>query len=229
MKLGVWIPIEVWELFELSLLERYILSDVMSFYKHKRQYFKTNKKLSKECNCSTASITRAITNLIRLDLISLNQISPVRKIVPNQFDEAPNQFDEAPNQIDEAPNQFDEAPNQFDEHISKRISKRRSKVISKIIKGDITYPFQEIEFIEAWKVWILERKEKKLRNYTYRGEQSALHNLQKISGGDFPKAIKIINNSITHGWQGLFKLKNDEQRIKTIDAKSALAWASKAR
>ncbi len=90
----------------------------------------------------------------------------------------------------------------------------------------VIYPFNETEFIEAWSVWILERKEKRLRKYTHLGEQTALHNLQKISNDNYLTAIQIINNSITHGWQGLFALKEQKTKRTKLDADKAAKWAS---
>ena len=204
MKTGVWIPIEIWELSELTLLERYIYSDICSFNKAGRVYFKTNSKLAEECKSSTASISRAVSNLVKLSHIKVEQSSPVRKLVPNQIDEPPNQIDQ---------------------HINKVISKRISKEINTITK-EVVFPFTQNEFIEAWSIWILERKEKKLKSYTQRGEQSALHNLQKISGDDYKKAIQIINNSITHGWQGLFALKEQKTKFPKTTS-NTLDWINK--
>ena len=229
-KTGVWIPIEIWKLSELTLLERYIYSDIFSFNKVGRVYFKTNSKLADECNCSNASITRAISNLVKLDHIKVKQSSPVRKLVPNQFDEAPKQIDEAPNQIDEPPNQIEEPPRQIDEHISKVISKGISKRINKVIKEDVVFPFKEKEFLDTWKIWIDERRESGIKKYTNRGEQSALHKLQKISNHDYKTAVAIINESISQGWRGLFALKRDKQQgLPEISMEEAIKWADNIR
>tara|TARA_R100000541_G_scaffold16870_1_gene26531 strand:- start:1687 stop:2370 length:684 start_codon:yes stop_codon:yes gene_type:complete len=224
MKTGVWIPIEIWELSELTLLERYILSDISSFHSSNKTYFKTNSKLAEECKVSRSSITRAISNLVLTEHIKIKQSSPVRKLVPSQIDAPPSQIDAPPSQIDAPPTQIDSPPSQIDAHINKVISKRISKEINTITK-EVVFPFQNNEFIEAWSIWILERKEKKLKNYTQRGEQSALHNLQKISGDNYKTAIQIINNSITHGWQGLFALKEQKTRAPKITADS-VRWAN---
>ena len=229
-KTGVWIPIEIWKLSELTLLERYIYSDIFSFNKVGRVYFKTNSKLAEECNCSNASITRAISNLVKLDHIKVKQSSPVRKLVPNQIDEAPKQIDEAPNQIDEPPNQIEEPPRQIDEHISKVISKGISKRINKVIKEDVVFPFKEKEFLDTWKIWIDERRESGIKKYTNRGEQSALHKLQKISNHDYTTAVAIINESISQGWRGLFALKRDKQQgLPEISMEEAIKWANNIR
>ena len=37
----------------------------------------------------------------------------------------------------------------------------------------------------------------------------AMNTLEKLSGGDNDLAVKILNQSVDHCWQGLFKLKED--------------------
>lgn len=69
-------------------------------------------------------------------------------------------------------------------------------------------PFKTPELIEAWNEWLLERKDRKLKKYTERGLKAAITNLLNISGQDERIAVKIINQSISQGWQGLFPLKN---------------------
>ena len=157
---------------------------------------------------------------------------------PNQIDALPSQIGAPPSQIDEGSNQNDKGSSQRDKGSSQRDDSDSSERLDSIqeskhlsiqtsihISKEVVYPFNKIEFIEAWKIWIQERKEKQLRNYTQRGEQSALHNLQKISGDDYKTAIQIINNSITHGWQGLFALKEQKTKRPKLDYEAARAWA----
>jgi DNA-binding MarR family transcriptional regulator len=157
---------------------------------------------------------------------------------PNQIDAPPNQIDQPPNQIDEGSNQNDKGSSQRDKGSSQRDDSDSSERLDSIQESkhlsiqpsihfnkEVVFPFNENEFTEAWSIWIQERKEKQLKNYTQRGEQSALHNLQKISGDDYKKAIQIINNSITHGWQGLFPLKEQKTKRPKLDYEAARAWA----
>jgi len=223
-KEGIWIPMEILGLTQLTMVERYILADITHFHDNGKVYFKTNTTLAEECKSSTASITRAISNLVKSSHIKIKQSSPVRKLVPNHCDEAPNQIDEPPNQIDEPPNHCDEAPNQIDEHKSKVKSKRKSKVKSQI-KIEVVSPFLEKEFIETWQIWKEERISNGSKKYTPRGEQGALHELQKISNNDYKTAIEIINKSILQGWRGLFELKKNKQRKPELNSQKILEWA----
>jgi hypothetical protein len=63
---------------------------------------------------------------------------------------------------------------------------------------------------------LTERRERGTKKYTQRGEQAALHKLQKDSQGDEATAIAIIHESIAHGWQGLFPLKNRKNDTKRL-------------
>ena len=222
-KEGIWIPMEILGLTQLTMVERYILADITHFHKNNRVYFKTNTTLAQECKSSTASITRAISNLVKSSHIKIKQSSPVRKLVPNHCDEAPNQIDEPPNQIDEPPNHCDEAPNQIDEHKSKVKSKRKNKIKSKI-KIEVVSPFLEKEFLETWEIWKEERISNGSKKYTPRGEQGALHTIQKFSNNDYKTAIEIINQSIVNGWRGLFKLKESKQGNSKLTREGTLKW-----
>ena len=222
-KEGIWIPMEILGLTQLTMVERYILADITHFHDNGKVYFKTNTTLAEECKSSTASITRAISNLVKSSHIKIKQSSPVRKLVPNHCDEAPNQIDEPPNQIDEPPNHCDEAPNQIDEHKSKVKSKRKNKIKSKI-KIEVVSPFLEKEFLETWEIWKEERISNGSKKYTPRGEQGALHTIQKFSNNDYKTAIEIINQSIVNGWRGLFKLKESKQGNSKLTREGTLKW-----
>ena len=81
------------------------------------------------------------------------------------------------------------------------------------------------EFDAMWETWKNDRKERN-KKYTVMGEEMALNNLYALSGGDPNKAIQIIKQSITNGWQGLFPIKPGQQRAN-LDPKQAIDWANK--
>jgi hypothetical protein len=77
----------------------------------------------------------------------------------------------------------------------------------------VTLPWEDTAFVEAWALW---KKFKKEKNFTYKpiGEQSALHRLTELSGGDMAKAIAILKQSRENGWSGLFELKDTAPRYQ---------------
>lgn len=81
----------------------------------------------------------------------------------------------------------------------------------KVNKGkEITFPFSSDVFKKYWSLWVEFKKDQ--FNFTYKSNisiQATLNELVKLSNGQEQIAIKIIEQSITKGWQGLFQLKNE--------------------
>tara|TARA_R100001443_G_scaffold20907_2_gene33149 strand:+ start:6546 stop:7187 length:642 start_codon:yes stop_codon:yes gene_type:complete len=206
---GVWIPKAIYQDDKLTPTDKLILSDIYNLCAEGGDYFKTNETIAKEVNISIPSVSRTIKKLINLNYIKCeyNGRSRLIKMISTLI-----KLIKQPNQIDKAA-------------ISKRLDSIHSSIHTKehISKER---PFKSKEFNEIWDIWIDERKQQKRKKYTERGEQATLHNLQKISNDDEKTAIKIIQQSITQGWQGLFALKGGANR-KQLNAEQALNWASR--
>ena len=205
---GVWIPKAIYQDDKLTPTDKLILSDIYNLCAEGGDYFKTNETIAKEVNISIPSVSRTIKKLINLNYIKCeyNGRSRLIKMISTLI-----KLIKQPNQIDKA-----------------AISKRLDSIHSSIHTKEHTSkerPFKSKEFNEIWDIWIDERKQQKRKKYTERGEQATLHNLQKISNNDEKTAIKIIQQSITQGWQGLFALKGGANR-KQLNAEQALNWAS---
>ena len=208
---GVWIPKAIYQDDKLSPTDKLILADIFNLCSEGGDYFKTNDTIAKEINISTPSVSRTIKKLTNLSYIKCeyNGRSRLIKMISTLI-----KMIKQPNQIDKAA-------------ISKRLdSKHSSKHIKKHISKEVFLPFKSDKFKKTWEIWLDERKQQKRKKYTARGEQAALHNLQKISNNDEKQAIKIIEQSITQGWQGLFALKGSTNR-NALDAQQALSWASR--
>ena len=204
---GVWIPKAIYEDKNLTPTDKLILSDIATL----NEYFKSNETICKEVGVSKRTAGRSFQKLESLGYIttSLDGRNRVVKMTSTlaKMAKQPSQNGQAakPKWL-----------HSIQESIQPSIQSSKG----------VIYPFNETEFVEAWSVWILERKEKRLRKYTHLGEQTALHNLQKISNDNYLTAIQIINNSITHGWQGLFALKEQKTKRPKLDAAKASKWAS---
>ena len=85
------------------------------------------------------------------------------------------------------------------------------------LKSEIIYPFHSIAFVERWAMWKNYKRDQ--HNFTYKGivsEQAALKRLSELSQANEQTALKIIEQSISNGWQGFFILKsNGQQTDKT--------------
>jgi len=205
---GVWIPKAIYEDKNLTPTDKLILSDIATL----NEYFKSNETISKEVGVSERTASRSIKKLESTGYIDTKLFDGRNRVV--KLTRAVDKMARQPSQIDQAAKP--KWLHSIQESIQPSIQSSKG----------VIYPFNETEFVEAWSVWILERKEKRLRKYTHLGEQTALHNLQKISNDNYLTAIQIINNSITHGWQGLFALKEQKTKRPKLDAAKASKWAS---
>ena len=77
-------------------------------------------------------------------------------------------------------------------------------------KEVVYYPNDEL-LNKAFADFVEYRKKSK-KPMTDRAIELAIEEIEKLSGGDNDKAIKIINQSILRGWQGLFELKEDSKK-----------------
>lgn len=67
--------------------------------------------------------------------------------------------------------------------------------------------FKSERFKASWEEWLKYRKERKVPKYTETGLKKTFKDLASLCGGEEDVAIKIIDQSISKNWQGLFALK----------------------
>lgn len=71
----------------------------------------------------------------------------------------------------------------------------------------IIFPFDSLEFLNSWSLWKDYKKDE--HNFKYKSatsEQAALKKLCELANGSEETAINIINQSLSNGWKGFFKL-----------------------
>lgn len=74
-------------------------------------------------------------------------------------------------------------------------------------ENGVHLPFNDDNFISKWQEWLQYRKERKLAAYAPTGLKATFTRLKRISLNRSEIAIKIIDQSLEMGWQGLFELK----------------------
>ena len=99
----------------------------------------------------------------------------------------------------------------------KNIEKDITSVIS---KKKSYYPDDEL-LDEAFNEYVTMRKKIKKPICTDKALHRAMNTLEKLSGGDNDLAVKILNQSVDHCWQGLFALKDNEPHSTN---KGAIDW-----
>ena len=100
-----------------------------------------------------------------------------------------------------------ESKNERTEEIKE--DKNMEKDITNVIsKKKSYYPDDEL-LDEAFNEYVTMRKKIKKPICTDKALHRAMNTLEKLSGGDNDLAVKILNQSVDHCWQGLFELKED--------------------
>lgn len=214
MKQGLWMPAEILDR-KLSLIAKVIWSDIHSLSADGGKYYKANKTIAKEYGVSVSSVSRALQELHKYKLVKTVSFDGRIRVLSTTLTIQPPQIDKTESAKSEG---------SVTQNAKAASAKRRTKNTAKKTKKstvEIVLPFDTDSFLDAWQMWISERKAKRLKNYTPRGEQTQLHNLQKISGNDEQTAINIIHQSIAQGWNGLFPLKNvRKQQVTQINIDS---------
>ena len=200
---GVWIAAEIWLDKDLTLVEKALLAEIDSFTGNGRSFMKSNDTIQSEYGISRNTIGRSLRKLADRGFVEVTFNGRVR-CVTTRAGSIPKMGRQSPQNGEAA------SPNDTSTNTSKRTTYNTLK------EKSVVLPFDSKEFADAWEVWLTERRERGTKKYTQRGEQAALHKLQNDSQGDEATAIAIIHQSIAHGWQGLFPLKNQKNDTKRL-------------
>lgn len=198
--LGVWIPAEIWLDKRLSLVGKALYAEIESFTGNGKTFHKSNDTIQAEYGISRPTVSKTIKQLQDLGLIGTRFDGRVRHLFV-QADR--KKFTGRPK---ETYGQQERKLPADRKNESSTNTRERTK--NNTTKKQVVLPWDTDAFREAWNIWKDERKDRGTKKYTPRGEQTALHKLQKDSQGDEHVAIQMIHQSIAHGWQGIFPLKN---------------------
>lgn len=102
----------------------------------------------------------------------------------------------------------------------------KEKDITNVIsKKKSYYPDDEL-LDEAFNEYVTMRKRIKKPICTDKALHRAMNTLENLSGGDNDLAVKILNQSVDHCWQGLFGLKEDNSNKQGNQnfSKGAIDW-----
>ena len=214
---GVWIPAKIWLDTELTPTEKILLADIDSFTGNGKIFYKSNETLSKELHTSVSTVKRSVKALSQRNYISIKGTTRQRLITSliDSVQNEPNRVDQVQIERHKVQNDLDKVQN--DLSLGSKCTPTNTvtnTVTNTILTKGVVFPFNGKDFLNAWAMWLDERKSRRYGKYTQRGEQSALHKLQKDSNDNEVVAIEIINQSVANSWRGLFALKNDKRNNK---------------
>ena len=227
---GIWIPGEIWEL-DLPPLHRVFLARLMALSKQDGASWAGDEFLAQSLRCTPQHVRKMRLQLEASGHIITHgyghnrrlsvEVAPV--VASNQRSKQPEAQKLQPEAQELQPQLRQEATTVAQSIEENRYSKEVVKTTARA--REVVWPFDSDQFMNAWKEWEADRRERRVKPYTTRGLQTALHRLQQISEYNEGIAIRIISQSIANGWQGLFPLDNkrgnhqhDRPRGKDITA-----------
>ena len=197
---GVWIDRSIWLHPDLKLIEKALLAEIDSFTGDGKSFYKTNETIQEEYKISRPTISRALKKLEGLGFIKIEFDGRKRKVT---YQADRKIFTGRPKKMIGQGEKNDRAARSNDTSIN--TMKEQSK--ENIKKGEIHLPWGSKEFEDIWNEWKADRKERRIKNYTHRGELAALHKLYNETNGDEQHAIESIQLAIANQWQGIFPRK----------------------
>jgi hypothetical protein len=213
---GIWIPAEVWEL-DLPPLHRVFLARLMALSKQDGASWAGDEFLAQSLRCTPQHVRKMRQQLEASGHIVTDgygykrrlhvEVAPV--VASNQRSKQPEAQKLQPEAQELQPQLRQEATTVAQSIEENRYSKEVVKTTARA--REVVWPFNSDQFMDAWKEWEADRRERRIKAYTTRGLQTALHELQTMSNNDERTAIRIIGQSIAKGWQGLFPIRNERQ------------------
>lgn len=202
---GVWIPAEIWLDERLSLTEKALLAEIDSFSGNGKTFYKSNQTITDEYKVSRSTISRAVKNLRGLGYIKVQSDGRYRHLISCTGRVVKMKRQDAQN-----------------EHAARSKctpTNTLKKTDNNTLKEELVFPWDSEAFLEAWSGYLDMRKAQ--HRFTYKSmksEQTALHQLHKMSNGNEGVALQIIGQSVAWCWKGLFPLKqNRNETTGTTD------------
>jgi len=195
---GVWIDRDIWLNPDLSLIEKALLAEIDSFTGDGKSFYKSNETIQEEYKISRPTISRALKKLEGLGFIKIEFDGRMRKVTYQAdrkiFTGRPKKMIGQEEKNDRADRSNDTSINTIKEQVKEQSKKEE----------EIHLPWDSKTFSHIWSEWKADRKERKIKNYTHRGELAALHKLYNETNGNEQHAIEAIQQAIANQWQGIF-------------------------
>lgn len=201
---GVWIPKEVWLDTRLNALDKVILIEIDSLDQGEKGCYASNEHLAEFCQCSKTKVSTAIKKLIDCGYIYVQNFDGRKRELKSRLSNSERQdFKKCKSDIQnlKESNIYSNTDNNTVSNKKERKSKSKSydEQIAEYTKNE--------ELQEALKAFIQMRSfiKKPLTEYALK---LMLKKLDELGNNDTTK-ISILNQSITHNWQGIFPLKDE--------------------
>ena len=203
---GVWIPKEVWLDTRLNALDKVILMEIDSLDQGEKGCYASNEHLAEFCQCSKTKVSTAISKLIECGYVYIQNFDGRKRELKSRVSNFERQSLKKCNadiQNLKESNTYRNTNNNTNNTVSKKERKSKSKSYDEQIAE---YTGNE-ELQNALKAFVQMRSfiKKPMTEYALKLMLKKLDEL----GNNYTTKIAIINQSITHNWQGIFPLKDE--------------------
>ena len=206
---GVWIPKEVWLDTRLNALDKVILMEIDSLDQGEKGCYASNEHLAKFCQCSKTKVSTAVSKLIECGYLYIQNFDGRKRELKSRLSNSERQNIKKCNadiQNLKESNTYRNTNNNTNNTVSKKERKSKSK----------SYDEQIAEYTENEELQNALKASVQMRSFikkpmTEYALKLMLKKLDELGNNDMAK-IAIINQSITHNWQGIFPLKDENTK-----------------
>lgn len=201
---GVWIPKKVWLDTRLNALDKVILMEIDSLDQGEKGCYASNEHLAEFCQCSKTKVSTAISKLIKCGYLYIQNFDGRKRELKSRVSNFERQDIKNCNADIQNLKESNTDSNTDNNTVSNK-KERKSK--SKSYDEQIAEYTGNEELKDALKAFIQMRVfiKKPMTEYALK---LMLKKLDELGNNDTTK-IAIINQSITHNWQGIFPLKDE--------------------
>ena len=201
---GVWIPKEVWLDTRLNALDKVILMEIDSLDQGEKGCYASNEHLATFCQCSKTKVSTAISKLIECGYLYIQNFDGRKRELKSRVSNFERQNIKNCNADIQNLKESNTYRNTDNNTVSNK-KERKSK--SKSYDEQIAEYTQNEELQNALKAFVQMRSfiKKPMTEYALK---LMLKKLDDLGNNDTTK-IAILNQSITHNWQGIFPLKDE--------------------
>ena len=201
---GVWIPKKVWLDTRLNALDKVILMEIDSLDQGEKGCYASNEHLAEFCQCSKTKVSTAISKLIKCGYLYIQNFDGRKRELKSRVSNFERQDIKNCNADIQNLKESNTDSNTDNNTVSNK-KERKSK--SKSYDEQIAEYTGNEELQDALKAFVQMRSfiKKPMTEYALK---LMLKKLDELGNNDTTKTA-IINQSITHNWQGIFPLKDE--------------------
>ena len=207
-------------------MQLWIYADVHTMQRNKKRFYKTNAQLAEAFDTDERTVRRIINAFVKQGILTVYRDGNQRFLYakePNEWGEdskvhgqqSPRTAKSAKEDSkvrkggQQSPKRGDSKVLQI-EKVNREVNREEN-----IEKGEIILPWDSERFENLWNEWKQDRKERRIKKYTRRGELAVLHKLYNQTNGNEDEAIEQIELAIANQWQGLVFGKSTRRRTRT--------------